>query len=173
MAMVDSVTDIQGANNPFHYTGCGLDNIYLSSGVNFREADDEYGSGYSINDADDLHNVLCFILALKPAALSAQEVKFLRIEADLSQKELAAKLGVTDQTVSLWERDRQPIQRAESLVLRAFVVEDVLDSAFGMKSLLEHLDTTDFDADAWSRIILDWRPPQAEDDHHWGRAMRA
>lgn len=156
-------------NNPFHYTGCGLDNIYLSSGVIFREAGDEYGSGYSINDADDLHKVLCFMVAMKPAALSAQEVRFLRIEADLSQKELAAKLGVTDQTVSLWERDHQPIQRAESLVLRTLAVEDVLD----MKSLLEHLDTTDFDADAWSRITLDWRPPQADDDHCWGRAMQA
>ena len=65
------------ANNPFHYTGCGLDNIYLSSGVNFREAGDEYGGGYSINNADDLHKVLCFIIAMKPAALSAKEVKFL------------------------------------------------------------------------------------------------
>lgn len=46
-----------------------------------------------------------------------KEVRFLRIEADLPQKELAAKLGVTDRTVSLWERDHQPIQRAESLVL--------------------------------------------------------
>ena len=160
-------------NNPFHYTGCGLDNIYLSSGVNFHKAGDEYGNGYSINDADDLHKVLCLIVAMKPAALSAREVKFLRIEADLSQKELAAKLGVTNQTVSLWERDRQPIQRAESLVLRALVAEHLPDGAPSIKSLLEHLDTTDFDADAWSRIVLDWRPSQVEDDHHWSRAMPA
>ena len=42
-----------------------------------------------------------------------------------------------------------------------------------MKSLLEHLDTTDFDADAWSRITLDWKPSPADDDHCWGRAMPA
>ncbi len=161
------------ANNPFHYTGCGLDNIYLSSGVNFREAGDEYGGGYSINNADDLHKVLCFIIAMKPAALSAKEVKFLRIEADLSQKELATKLGVTDQTVSLWERDRQPVQRSEGLVLRTFAIEDILDSALGMKSLVEHIDTTDFDADAWNRIVLDWKPPQEEDEHHWHKAIQA
>lgn len=102
-----------------------------------------------------------------------KEVRFLRIEADLPQKELAAKLGVTDRTVSLWERDHQPIQRAESLVRRTLAFDGVLDSTLGMKSLLEHLDTTDFDADAWSCIALDWRPPPADDDHCWGRAMRA
>ena len=160
-------------HNPFHYTGCGLDNIYLSSGVNFRKADDEYGNGYSINDADDLHKVLCLIVAMKPAVLSAREVKFLRIEADLSQKEVAAKLGVTDQMVSLWERDRQPVQRAASLVLRALVVEDLLDGAPSIKSLLEHLDSTDFDADAWRRIVLDWRCSRAEDEHRWSRAAPA
>ena len=38
-------------------------------------------------------------------------------------------------------------QRAESLVLRALVAERVPDGAPSIKSLLEHLDTTDFDAD--------------------------
>ena len=38
-------------------------------------------------------------------------------------------------------------QRAESLVLRALVAEHLPDGAPSIKSLLEHLDTTDFDAD--------------------------
>ena len=38
-------------------------------------------------------------------------------------------------------------QRAESLVLRALVAEHLPGGAPSIKSLLEHLDTTDFDAD--------------------------
>lgn len=153
-------------NELFHYTECGLDNIYLASGVNYVKT--EYGDGYSIHDADDLHQVIGMLVALKPAELSSAEVKFIRIELDLSQKELAALLGVTDQTVSLWERGKQIIQRAESLVLRALM----LDKAHGrvhMKNLIDHIDTIDFDEDIWARLILGWRPAEEESDgnHHW------
>lgn len=153
-------------NELFHYTACGLDNIYLASGVNRVKT--EYGDGYSMHDADDLHQVIGMLVALKPAELSSKEAKFIRIELDLSQKELAALLGVTDQTVSLWERGKQTIQRAESLILRALM----LDKAYGvvqMKKLIDHIDTIDFDEDVWARLILGWRPAeeQAEDHHHW------
>lgn len=153
-------------NELFHYTACGLDNIYLASGVNNVKTD--YGDGYSIHDADDLHQVIGMLVALKPAELSSKEVKFIRVELDLSQKELAALLGVTDQSVSLWERGKQTIQRAESLVLRALM----LDKAHGrvhMKNLIDHIDSIDFDEEVWARLILGWRPTEEDSDgsHHW------
>lgn len=155
----------------FHYTACGLDNIYLASGVDvFDDAD--FGESYSIKNADELECVITFIVAFKPAELNGKEIRFLRVQTDLSQKELAQKIGVTDQTVSLWERDRQEIQRTTSLLLRSMAICAHVERA-PVNDLIEHIDTTDFDEEAWSEIILRWHQRKEDDDHHWNSPRRA
>lgn len=86
----------------YHYTQCGLNNIFLQNGYDLKET--PYGSGVSIHDADGLHRVIAMALVDKPKPLTGDEFRFLRIELDLSQKALGEYLGKTDQSVANWEK---------------------------------------------------------------------
>lgn len=84
-----------------HYTDCGLDNIYLSNGF---ERESHEGEDYiSIHNMDGLH------IVLEKTAPNGGEVRFLRTEMGLSQQELGAKLGVSDQSVARWEKGHTDI----------------------------------------------------------------
>lgn len=164
----------QSLEDLFHYTDSGLDNVYLASGVNHFESDDEYGGGYSINNLDGLHKVLVLFVANKGAALTPKEIRFLRIEMDLSQKELAHKLDNTDQTISLWERGKVPIPWAESLVLRSMAVGRAWGQSLNLEQLVDELHTKDFDQELWDHLVMRWKPIEPEgddgddDEHaHW------
>jgi putative transcriptional regulator len=85
----------------YHYTECGLKNVWLTNGYQVCEFDGE--KAVSITDAEQLHEVIGRTLAAK-CTLSAAEIRFLRKELGLSQKRLADLLGSTEQTVSLWVR---------------------------------------------------------------------
>ncbi len=85
----------------YHYTMCGLDYVYLRSGV--REHNTEYGAGVSIEHADDLDHVIAGRVLLEHARLRGQEVRFLRSLTGLSQTEIANRLGVKRASVARWE----------------------------------------------------------------------
>lgn len=44
--------------------------------------------------------------------MTGQELKSLRVKANLSQKELGEKIGVADTRISAWEHDRHKISKA-------------------------------------------------------------
>ena len=69
-------------------------------------------------------------VVLKPALLSAPEITYLRRALDMSQADLAQVLGITDQTLSLWERGSHPMARASDTLLRKLCVES---KAFAVK----------------------------------------
>jgi len=66
----------QGLNKPYHYTQCGLDDVYLMNG--YHEQDTPYGKGVSIDNADDLHKAIAMQLCLKKAELHPKEFRYLR-----------------------------------------------------------------------------------------------
>ena len=86
----------------YHYTGCGLKNVFLANG--YRETETPYGKGVSIVDLEGLHDTIAKALVSKPAPLSGEELRFLRNELDLSQKTLAKTLGISDQSIARWEK---------------------------------------------------------------------
>ena len=145
----------------FHYKECGLPNVFLTSGYNYH--DSEYGEGVSFNNFDDLHKAIIFELTGKPSALTGEEVRFLRVELDLSQKELGNKLGVKDQTISLWERSEGSIGFSESLVLRLLALEECAEHALPVSVLIDRIASVDFDADDWM-IVLAWT---SSEEKHW------
>ena len=108
---------------PYHYTMCGLDDIYLTSG--YERTDTDYGSGMVIEDMDGLHQAIGEHLVFAKKALNAKEVRFLRHEMDLSQAQLGDLLRVTDQTVARWEKGEVHIPGPADLVLRALYIGDV------------------------------------------------
>ena len=88
-------------SNPYHYTECGLNYIYLENG--FRIHETPYGEGVSIDAADQLHEAIALTVISSPRALRGQEVRFLRSLLQVSQSGLGEILGVSRPTIARWE----------------------------------------------------------------------
>ena len=87
----------------FHYTACGLDNVWLANGFTVRAT--KYGEGVAIEDVDGLHRLLATSLVEKKGLLAGKEFRFLRVHLGLTQQSLARLMGgVSENAVSLWER---------------------------------------------------------------------
>ena len=86
--------------------------------------DTPYGKGVSITDLEGLHRVIGQLLLSKRRLIGA-EIRFLRKELGCSQKGLAEIIGTSEQTVSLWERDRGQMPAAADRILRLFYAEHV------------------------------------------------
>jgi putative transcriptional regulator len=108
----------------YHYIGCGLGNVWLKNGCTMRE--DAYGTSVEIEDLEGLHRTIGRELVNKVAPLTGAELRFLRIEMDLSQRRLGELLGREGQTVALWEKGEQLQEGTDYLVrhiYRQFVGE--------------------------------------------------
>ena len=102
----------------YHYTECGLDNIYLVNGFKItktKSGDKEI----FIHDIHGLHKAIGMILISKRGLLSGKEIKFIRSTLDLSQTTLAKILGCSYQTVLLWEKEKVVISKTADHLLRA------------------------------------------------------
>ena len=69
-----------------HYTACGLDNVWLSSGFSCKTS--RHGEAVAVEDVDGLHRLLAQALIDKPGRLSGKEFRFLRVQLGLSQQAL-------------------------------------------------------------------------------------
>ena len=104
----------------YHYTECGLDNVWLENGYTVHNT--PYGKGVSIDDADGLHAVLVAELVKKKGRITGKELRFLRTHLALSQGSLGKFLGATEQSVSLWERTGK-VPAASDALVRMLVIE--------------------------------------------------
>ena len=86
------------ASKPYHYTECGLDNIYLLDGFDVEEMDGE--KYVSITDVDGLWKAIGLNLVANRKTFSPEEIRFIRTQMSKTQAELAALLRVDDQTVA-------------------------------------------------------------------------
>ncbi len=97
----------------YHYTQCGLDNIWLLNGYEVKET--PYGKALSIDNVDGLHQAITKALIDKPVRLTGSELRFLRVELDLSQKAFAGYFGKTDQSAANWEKTDKIPQEVDYL----------------------------------------------------------
>ncbi len=126
----------------YHYTECGLDNIRLMNGYEFH--DTPYGPSVSIQNVDGLHEAIGLNLATQSAPLKGKEVRFLRLELDLSQASLAALLGVEAQSVARWEKNKTGIPGPAQRLLAGLYRESV-SGCQELKASLQRL--ADLDAE--------------------------
>lgn len=92
----------------YHYTLCGLDNVWLVNGYTVHET--EYGQGVSIDDPDGLDREISRQLIEYKPRLSGKEFRFLRKHIGLSQKRLSDFFGNDEQSVAVWEKkDKVPV----------------------------------------------------------------
>jgi putative transcriptional regulator len=104
------------------YIESGLDNIYLENGYRIHRT--PYGEGISIQDTEGLNRAIGRWLVSLPKSLTGAELRFLRLEMEATQKDLASILGTTEQTLRLWEKHRKKAMPGPAdRLLRALYLE--------------------------------------------------
>ena len=97
----------------YHYLESGLRNIWLENG--FREIDTPEGKALAVDNVEGLHRAIGSTLLAK-AKLTGAEFRFLRKELGLSQANAGSLLGVSTQSVALWEKHGRLPGPAERLM---------------------------------------------------------
>jgi DNA-binding transcriptional regulator YiaG len=106
----------------YHYTECGLDNVYLVNG--YVPVSTPRGDGVKIQNVEGLHRAIGLMLVEEKQSLNGNEFRFLRHEMNMTQKTLAGILGVEAQSVARWEKGQThdvPSQNILRLLYREFV----------------------------------------------------
>ncbi len=104
----------------YHYTECGLDNIYLVNGFKITKmsnGDEEL----FINGIHGLHKAISHTLVFKKSLLEGSEIKFIRTMLDLSQNKLASLIGCRYQQILLWEKNKNKISKPVDRLLRIYL----------------------------------------------------
>jgi len=74
---------------------------------------------------EELFHVLAIAVIEQSSRLNGDEIRFLRNFMDLAQSELAMRLGVTQETVSRWETEKQSFGKTADHLLRLMVAYEL------------------------------------------------
>ena len=121
----------------YHYKECGLDNVYLANGYHIHKT--TYGEGVSIQNTEGLHKAIGRWLVSTPKPLSGAALRFLRLEMEATQRDLAGILGTSEQSLRLWEKHRnKAIPGTADHLLRA-VYQDYIGGDGRIRRMLQRL----------------------------------
>jgi DNA-binding transcriptional regulator YiaG len=123
----------------YHYTECGLDNVWLENGYTVKKT--AYGKATSVDDADGLHQVLSIELTQKKGRVTGKELRFMRTALGMSQEGLGKCVGATEQSVSLWERTGKVPQYADSIL--RLLVSEKLNGNSKVTEVIERINTVE------------------------------
>ena len=119
----------------YHYTECGLDNVYIS---NMPVREDDHGRMVvRIPAIGLLHAVIAYELSIRDGAWSGKELRFIRTELGMTQAKLADLVHKDRVTVNRWEGGADIDANAETLIRIAML--EHLEGA----GLFELLDLAD------------------------------
>lgn len=121
----------------YHYTECGLDNIYLVNG--YKTIETVEGQAVSIHDVDGLHKAIGLNLVTAKKILSSKEIRFLRNELLMSQSTLGKLLGVSEQAVRRWETGKTTMPKPSEFLLRLIYVDCVKNRNSTVSNLLKEI----------------------------------
>jgi transcriptional regulator with XRE-family HTH domain len=126
----------QRVARPYRYRESGLDNVFLASGVTIE--DTPYGRMVTIENLNGLHNAIGLHIVEKALPMTGPELRFLRMQMGLTQKELAATMRISDQTVANYEKGKTSLGPADPLMRMIYLTYVVPEAPAGMlKSLAD------------------------------------
>lgn len=122
------------AQAPYHYTECGLDNVWIDGlGVCM---DDSGDTTFTIPNITGLHLEIARSIIFDQTGMSGEELRFLRTEMGLTQAELAVVLHTKPLTINRWERGKNPIDANAMTVIRAVAISRLkLDDVESIETL--------------------------------------
>ena len=124
-------------HTPYHYTECGLNNIYLQNGYKFIQT--PRGKSISIHDLDGLHRAIGLFLATSKKDLSGDDVRYLRHEMLMSQNTLARLLGMSEQAIRRWETGKINIPKPSESLLRLLYMDHINDKDGKIATILKRI----------------------------------
>lgn len=144
----------------YHYKESGLDNVYLENGFTVHET--PYGEGISIQNTEGLHRLIGEWLVSLPKRLTGAELRFLRLEMELTQRGLAEILGADEQAVRRWEKYRtKPINGSADHLLRG-LYNEYIGGDGSIRRIVDRLAALD---------TIDTPKVRLREDHdHWRMA---
>ena len=101
-------------NEKYHYTECGLDNIYIT-GLQFQ--DDIKSDNIMVPAIERLHKLIAEILIHKPEALNGKELFFLRYEANVKRQDIAELLNINVAVIADIENNNKLIPLEQNSVI--------------------------------------------------------
>jgi putative transcriptional regulator len=125
----------------YHYKECGLDNVYLANGYRIHKT--SYGEGVSIQNTEGLHKAIGRWLALTPKSLTGAALRYLRLEMEITQRDLAGILGTTEQSLRLWEKHRTKAMPGSADHLLRGVYLEYIGGDGKLRRMLERLTQLD------------------------------
>lgn len=105
-------------NNAYHYTACGLPNVWIEG---IHTVDDEGEETVRIPNIRGLHRLLAQAVVGANGRLTGAEMRFLRSEMSMTQTELARLIHRKRLTVSRWEREESTVDGAADTLIRILV----------------------------------------------------
>lgn len=110
----------------YHYTECGLNNIYLQNGFSYLK--NNHGKTIRIEDINDLHNAISDYLIYEKHPLNGKEIRFLRHELGISFGELGNLIGKSNDAISRWERDKFKIDGSSERLLKLLYADIIFNN---------------------------------------------
>lgn len=145
---------------PYHYVECGLPNVFLLDGFDYRKT--PYGKGVVIHQVDDLHACIGQTLVDKPGQLTGAEFRFLRRELDLSQRMIGEIFFGKDQrTIRSWETGEKELPKLEDALIR-HIYKEKFEPSSTYADLIKRLNELDRE---WHEQLTFERP-----DSEWRAA---
>lgn len=140
----------------YHYTECGLDNIYLVNGFEVHQT--PFGEAVSVHNIEGLHDAIAQTLMEKVGDLTGSEFKFLRVRMDLSQAALGDIFNVSEQTIRGHER-KDKIDAVYSHLMKV-VAQEYYKGQSRIMSLIERAkakhDRSDQDVISFEEVDEGW-----------------
>ena len=146
----------------YHYQESGLDNVYIENGYTTHKT--PYGEGISIQNTPGLHKAIGRWIVSEPNGITGAELRFLRLEMELTQRSLAGLLGSKEQNVRNWEKSRKrAIPGSADFLLRALYTEyvDGKSDVRRMVDRLAELDCVEIANVRFRETRQGWQPAEA------------
>ena len=109
----------------YHYTECGLDNVYIYCPDPVR--DDANGKVFEIKAIGLLHSIIAVGIILHEYAMSYKELKFLRSEFGFTVSEWAKILRADVARVVAWESGDEKIPETTEILIRKLASEKLFE----------------------------------------------
>ncbi|KQT96956.1 helix-turn-helix domain-containing protein [Rhizobium sp. Leaf453] len=125
----------------YHYQESGLDNVWLENGYTIHHT--PYGDGVSIQDTAGLHRAIGEWLIERPMPLNGAELRFVRLEMELTQRDLAGILGAEEQSVRRWEKQRDKALSGPADRLLRALYSEYLSGDGSVRRMVDRLASLD------------------------------